>query len=291
MRQYSDTYAQRNLKMWMMLSLFVVLILFSIVRTKIVHYSSFCYFPITFLAAYSLYKVHKHRTYFSRHFQIWFIVIGGALSTILLLIPIFMKYRFSLIERFRPYIKDEFFVESMKAPVEWSGFEFTIGAFYLAAIILATFYHYKNPVTSAMILFVSTIFTIQFTMYLMVPKIEQHVQGSVIDFYATYGKDKDVYIESIGFKSYADLFYANKKPEQCKNTGDHEWLMHGDVDKPVYLVRKINRSRHMEENKELKEIGRANGYVFYERELPEKKKVSGNQNKSGQSTGGKRKKR
>lgn len=269
MRQYSDSNSQRNLKMWMMLSLFVVLILFSIVKTKIIHYSSFCYFPITFLAAYSLYKVYRHRTYFSRYFQVWFLVIGGLISVALILIPLIMKYRFELIERFKPYIRDEFFLENMKAPVEWSGMEFTIGAFYLAAIILATIYHYRNPVTGAVILFVSTIFTVQFTLYLMVPKIEEHVQGAVIDFYREYGRDKDVYIESIGFKSYADLFYANKKPEQCKNINNQEWLMHGDIDKPTYLARKINRNREMDNDKDLEEIGRKNGFVFYRR-LPRK---------------------
>ena len=48
MRQYSDNNRQRNLKAWMIISLLVVLILFSIVRTKIVHYSSFCYFQSPF---------------------------------------------------------------------------------------------------------------------------------------------------------------------------------------------------------------------------------------------------
>ena len=35
----------------------VVLILFSIVKTKIVHYSSLCYFPLSFLATVTCYQV------------------------------------------------------------------------------------------------------------------------------------------------------------------------------------------------------------------------------------------
>ena len=41
----------------MMVSFWVVLILFSIVRTKIIHYSSFCYFPLTYLAAWAASRI------------------------------------------------------------------------------------------------------------------------------------------------------------------------------------------------------------------------------------------
>ena len=41
---------QRKFKLWMCILLLVVLVLFSIVQSKIVHYSSLCYFPLTFLA-------------------------------------------------------------------------------------------------------------------------------------------------------------------------------------------------------------------------------------------------
>jgi hypothetical protein len=40
-----------NFKKWMKILFWVVLILFSIVQTKIVHYSSLCYYPISFFAA------------------------------------------------------------------------------------------------------------------------------------------------------------------------------------------------------------------------------------------------
>ncbi|MCB0697714.1 MAG: glycosyltransferase family 39 protein, partial [Chitinophagaceae bacterium] len=41
----------KDFKRWMWVLFWVVLILFSIVKTKIVHYSSMCYFPLTFIAA------------------------------------------------------------------------------------------------------------------------------------------------------------------------------------------------------------------------------------------------
>ena len=42
---------------WMWILFWVVLLLFSIVKTKIVHYSSLCYFPLTYLAAVQLYRM------------------------------------------------------------------------------------------------------------------------------------------------------------------------------------------------------------------------------------------
>ncbi len=39
----------------MLILFWVVLILFTIVKTKIVHYSSLCYFPLTFIGAWWLY--------------------------------------------------------------------------------------------------------------------------------------------------------------------------------------------------------------------------------------------
>jgi hypothetical protein len=38
-----------------------VLILFSIVTTKIIHYSSLCWFPLTYFAAYHTYRIHTNR--------------------------------------------------------------------------------------------------------------------------------------------------------------------------------------------------------------------------------------
>src|ERR1022692_614730 len=53
----SETYPVLNMKKWMAILLFTILLIFTIVKTKIIHYSSLAYFPITFLAAYGIYKL------------------------------------------------------------------------------------------------------------------------------------------------------------------------------------------------------------------------------------------
>ena len=52
-----DGQAQNSFKKWMIYLLLVILIVFTIAKTKIVHYYSLCSFPITFLAAYYLDKL------------------------------------------------------------------------------------------------------------------------------------------------------------------------------------------------------------------------------------------
>ncbi|MDW8157979.1 MAG: glycosyltransferase family 39 protein, partial [Bacteroidia bacterium] len=47
----SGSRVDRNFQQWMVILLGVVLVLFSIVQSKIIHYSSLAYFPVTFLAA------------------------------------------------------------------------------------------------------------------------------------------------------------------------------------------------------------------------------------------------
>jgi hypothetical protein len=48
---------------WMQLLFWVVLILFSIVKTKILHYSSLAYFPLTYLGALTLWRAIRWNVY------------------------------------------------------------------------------------------------------------------------------------------------------------------------------------------------------------------------------------
>ena len=87
------------LSVWMLVSFWVVLLLFSIVQTKIVHYSSFCYFPLTYFAALTI----RDFIYKKIGWSIWekalFIFIAflfTAITCIIVLIPIDTNYLLSL---------------------------------------------------------------------------------------------------------------------------------------------------------------------------------------------------
>jgi predicted esterase len=96
------------------------------------------------------------------------------------------------------------------------------------------------------------------------PRVEKYSQGAAIEFYE-YLQNKDCYIETIGFKSYAHLFYSLKKEPANKNSYSMDWLLTGAIDKPAYFVSKITEENIKKNYPELKEIYQKNGFVFWYR--------------------------
>ncbi|MFM8455964.1 MAG: ArnT family glycosyltransferase, partial [Ignavibacteria bacterium] len=119
----------------MQIVFWVTLILFSIVKTKIIHYSSLCYLPLTYLSALSIREVMRKQTLSS---LLVFSLGGGIiLWTILLLIVPIIGLN---LEAILPYIRDEFARLNLGAPVIWNGFELMIGIVYA---IIAGFAFYQ----------------------------------------------------------------------------------------------------------------------------------------------------
>jgi hypothetical protein len=77
-------------------------------------------------------------------------------------------------------------------------------------------------------------------------------------------------VHTLGYKSYAQLFYTFKKKPTNENSYDEDWLLTGDIDKPVYFVSKVDRIAAFEKYTTLKELYRKNGFIFLKRELPAK---------------------
>ena len=72
-----ETSIQKDYLLWMKILFWVVLILFSIVQSKIVHYSSPAYFPLTFLAALVLDKILKKEIRFATWMKAVLVLIGA----------------------------------------------------------------------------------------------------------------------------------------------------------------------------------------------------------------------
>ena len=263
-KNFDDDPAQKALKMWMIILFGVVLILFSIVQTKIVHYSSLCYFPLTFLCTDYLYRLHFGKMRFPKYFNILTLVIGTLISLLLILLPLFIINKDEILKHI--VIDDVFAMANLQAQVEWTGFESLIGVFYLIVIWgVVFFFNKKEPFTGALVLLTSTILVIQMTLYIIVPKIERYSQGASIDFLESL-QGKDCYVEVLDYKSYAQLFYSQKPANQRAESRDIEWLLTGPIDKPVYFITKVDRGERYPLMPELKEIGRKNGFIFYYRE-------------------------
>jgi 4-amino-4-deoxy-L-arabinose transferase-like glycosyltransferase len=239
----------------------VVILLFSITTTKIIHYSSMTWFPLSFLAAVYLYNLITEEKRISRPL-IWLLCIMGFLfSTALTLLPFIAFHKEWLI----PYLKDPFAVACFQLPVQWGGWEFIIGILYLAAIIVAiTLLAKGKTFKGAITMFYSTAGILFFYLISVVPKIESYSQAPAINFYKSLA-GKDVYITTFGFKSYAQFFYFQKQPTVV-HPDELDYLVHGPIDKPAYFVTKVTTTDLPQVCPDCKLIKQEGGFMFYRRD-------------------------
>ena len=260
-----ETYSSANyFIIWMVILFFTVLIIFSLVQTKIVHYSSLCYFPLTFLAALYLDNI-LNKTRHKKWLNLLLIIIGLLLGTSFILLPLIglnINKLTTLIT-----IKDEFAKASLQASVHWLVYEIFIGISF-AILVMISFYLFvrKKFISGIITLFGSTTILISMILFQFVPKIERYSQGAAIDFYKSISKE-DNYVEVLGFKSYAHLFYTEKQPPNGKITTIpyHErrmWLLTKVIDKPVYFVTKVGKLHQIKQYTDLKVVDTKNGFVF-----------------------------
>lgn len=265
-RNAYDTPYQRYFKVWMIILFLVVLILFSIVKTKIVHYSSLCYFPLSFLAAYVVYKLMNGDMKWKNSSGILLLILAIILGIAISALPFVDMNKQQIIDS--GIIKDVFAVENLKATVYWTGFEGLIGALLIAGTVaLLVLVRLKKLTMGLVVIFTSSLLTVNLASFIVAPRIEQYSQHAAIEFY-TYLQKKDCYVETIGFKSYAHLFYSAKKPQSNPNSYNMDWLLKGPIDKPAYFASKITSLEEIRQNyPDLKELYRKNGFVFWKRDV------------------------
>ena len=92
------TKSQQNFKVWMLILFWVVLILFTIVRTKIVHYSSMCYLPLSYLALLSIKSIITQKQVFKFWMKLALATIASLLGIVIFLLPIIAIHTHWLIE-------------------------------------------------------------------------------------------------------------------------------------------------------------------------------------------------
>ncbi len=273
-KQEHDFWYQKNFKTWMLIVFWSVLILFSLVNTKIVHYSSMTYFPLTYLAALTLYDMHRKRQTPGRGIipavRILSVIIGIALIAI----P-FIGLNIEWLQR---RTADAFAKANMQADAGWTGVEALTGAVLIASVFAGTSQMRKgNIMQGSAIVFVSTALIFKLAMVLYVPKIEKYTQGAAIDFYESI-RNEDVYVQPIGFKTYAHLFYARLLPQNAPVISDYsdkkqvadweQWLLQGDINKPAYFITRIDKQHDLASYPGLQPVMEKNGFLVFKRLPP-----------------------
>jgi hypothetical protein len=165
-----------------------------------------------------------------------------------------------------PLIRDKFAVACMRRPVPWSGAECLIGIGFLAISAAAfSLLARRKTAPGLAALFVACVFCVQLTLIIISPKIELYTQGGPIAFYKEHS-GRDEYVRSL-FKSYADLFYGRKMPDDRPRSRDLEWLLHGAIDKPVFFVGRIRQDKiYGSARYGLTRLAKEYGFVYYRRD-------------------------
>ena len=259
-----ETDRQLIFRKLMIASLIVILVVFTIVKTKIVHYSSFAYLPVGYLAAATVYGLLNQTAQLKKWQQVSLLVLGLIWSVLFIALPLIGNH----IEWLKPLLqKDRFALGNIQAQVEWNYGLVVPGVLFLVSVLVSYKWLRQQKMQHALLLlFVACIVAMQVLLTAFTPRIEKYSQHAAVEFYQSL-QGKDVYVRPIGYKSYAHYFYARVQPGNRKESKDQEWLLTGPVDKPTYFVSKITRMEALlkDYGDDLEVLYEKNGCVFYKR--------------------------
>lgn len=242
----------------------VVVIVFSIVETKIVHYSSLAYLPLTLLASYYVTQINKIGKNLPLIITILIGIIGLLYSLFLIFLPLVLKNPDSILSA----VKDQLTREVLQARIYWNGNEELIGIILLLFLIAGLILLFKNKLEKGLlILCAGTFFCFSLFLNVFNPKIVQYTQGASIEFYKSK-TNCGCYIEPLGFKTYSHYFYSRRKIEQSytsKNMNSEDfrnYLLNGKIDKEAYFIVKTIHLREYEGIPNLQLLYKKNGFAF-----------------------------
>ncbi len=247
---------------WMMVLFWVVIILFSIVKTKIIHYSSMTYYPLAFFSALAFYKMTDEEYRKAKWYRILTVVIALLWSIGIAMLPLVEVHKQDII----PLIKDEFARQAMiSVSVDWGILPYFLGVFLFLGIFTTMVFVKRKVISFALTVFLS-VFVVGEAVVYIVPRVEKYSQGSIIKFYESM-QGKDIYVYPL-FKSYAHLFYTRKPPYLKSLSADKILKCSSDVKKDShekYIVIKAKNAKEVESRYKsiLKKVFGKGGFIVY----------------------------
>jgi hypothetical protein len=267
-----------------MTSLFwVTLLLFSLVTTKIIHYSSLCWLPLTFIAALFVHtQLNSIQIQLNKLLTVLLALVGLTIGCLFAAIPIIMMNK----ANWYTLLDDPFAQANLQADVTWYYWQSLGGILLVAGILFFLFSN--NRKLSIPVLFGSVTLSTYFLILFIFPSVEAISQRANIDFFKAHAGE-DCYMETLGYKSYAPYFYGkvpapdekqakllftvrsnnSTRPDTLssyqKEVAYKNWLLSGNINKPVYFSVKINDQSVYDSVPSLNRLYAKNGFVFYRR--------------------------
>jgi 4-amino-4-deoxy-L-arabinose transferase-like glycosyltransferase len=263
LRMRLASYERDHFHLWMKIMFWVVLILFSIVKTKIVHYSSLTYFPLTFLAALTLYRFELR----AKRLHPGLFVLGLVLSVLLGAVYSALPWIKNWTNRVNWSEVDVFTAAQFTQEVEWPEITRWIGPLFVLLSVASLIGLLRGKIYWAKIQLGGGLLVSMALILLVTPKAEIYFQRPAIEFYKRAAEEK-AYVHTLGMKSYGYLFYGQKEGAIPKpaDQSEQEWLTDGPVDRTVYFVGRNNRrNKVLERYPNLRFVEERGGYDLYVR--------------------------
>jgi len=241
----------RDFRLWMMILFWVVLGLFTLVSTKIMHYSSMAYFPLSFLGALTIYHILEKKIVVNNWMKGGLLFISLALGLILMMVPYFGQH----IELLGPMFKgDVNGLAVMDADVNWTGWEAITGMILLLSIVFFLVYVKRQQLNKAFYsIFVGTALFIFIGLIFYIARIEGYTQFTYIEMCKTL-EGKEAKVSTSGFKSYVHLFYTKRLPTDKNEKISEE-----------YIFAKKHIEDYWKEQKDFSILENRNGYLMIKR--------------------------
>jgi len=270
---------------WMKVLFWVVLVVFSLVTTKIVHYSSMCYIPLAIVAGVKLAEYIN----LNKLTTISLALVGSLWVIILLVAGAFaLPIENGPLAILRDKVKDDFVLAQLATETEWNILPLLLAGLLLVSLV--RFIRKTNKTWLASLLVTNTMVIAMFIVS-FVPSVEHVVQGEWIGQLETYQGQKVAHFTK-GFKSYAHRFYTHQQDfEELKEVKDlvlaklsisSIYQMNEEQRKlysntvrdyvidstsiPVSLSAKLNKFDEIDQRyPNLKQVFEGNGYGVWER--------------------------
>ena len=197
---------QKIFRLSMASCLIVVLIIVSLFKIKLAHYSVLAYFPISFFAAYSIrYIVEEDQPIKKIIYGLY--VLGALIWTACL---VALPLTRANLDVFKKYIHEDTLRLALSSHYPWEDLEifFGIGFFILFLLCFLLLIYRKKKLIGFVVLFMGCMIFNNALLLYYVPKLEQLTQGSQVEF-ITNNKNEKAYYHYFGGISFIPKFYSD----------------------------------------------------------------------------------
>jgi len=238
-----------SLESWMQATFWVVLILFSLVSTKIIHYSSMAWVPLSALAWVGFQKTEGKRA-------VWLAVLGVVMGLAWLLLAIAGRHP--------AWMANQLSAGSFEwgmltnSGVDWPLLTYLPGLVFAIVCLLATRFLVKGSQTTALrSLAIGIPCSLWLVQILILPRVEQMVQGPLRQW-CVESADRGQTVVAWGYRSYAPYWYNRWTPER-RRLGEQEM---DNRQNPLFYVMRADRLTDPMVNSRFEPIEHQGGFVL-----------------------------